>query len=55
MTRKELITFLESYNKWRRGDDTIQQPSPILIGAAIDEAVKLLKSLDKNATNKAGL
>lgn len=52
MTRKELIIFLDNYNKWRRGDETIEQPSPILIGTAIDEVIERLKKLDKTATNK---
>ncbi len=52
MTRKQLIAFLESYNKWRRGEIYEVMPDPKELGLAIDEAVKLLKSLDKTASNK---
>lgn len=49
---KEVIFQLEKYNKWRKGDDTIEQPSPVMISFAIDEAIIILKSLDRTATNK---
>lgn len=44
-TIPETISVLETYNKWRRGDETIPQPEPFEIGVAIDDAVRLLREL----------
>ena len=44
-TIPETISVLETYNKWRRGDETIPQPEPFEIGGAIDAAVRLLREL----------
>lgn len=43
----EIIQFLAHFNSWRRGDETIEQPSPAEIGAAIDDAVNLLRKYDE--------
>ena len=42
----ETIAFLANYNSWRRGDETIEMPSPAEIGATIDDAVNLLRKYD---------
>ncbi len=42
----ETIAFLRNYNSWRRGDETIEMPSPAEIGATIDDAVNLLRKYD---------
>jgi hypothetical protein len=39
----ETIAFLRNYNSWRRGDETLEMPSPAEIGATIDDAVNLLR------------
>ena len=44
---KETIAALAEYNSWRRGDETIEQPEPSEIGAAIDDAVNLLRRYDE--------
>lgn len=46
-TPTEIIKFLQNYNAWRRGDETIEMPSPSDIGCAIDSAVKLLREHDE--------
>ena len=43
----ETIAFLRNYNSWRRGDETLEMPSPAEIGATIDDAVNLLRKHDK--------
>ena len=43
----ETLLFLANYNSWRRGDKTIEMPSPAKIGATIDDAVNLLRKHDK--------
>lgn len=42
MTRLEAAEILATHNAWRRGDDTIPQLPPKLIGEAIDVAVSAL-------------
>lgn len=42
-TNTELADFLERYNRWRRGDDTMPMPSPREIGDAIDKTVEILR------------
>ena len=36
MTIPEAIAFIRRYNRWRRGDESIKQPSPRDIGMALD-------------------
>lgn len=43
----ETLLALAIYNSWRRGDETIEMPSPAEIGATIDDAVNLLRKHDK--------
>jgi hypothetical protein len=47
MSTEETIVDLATYNLWRRGDETIEMPSPAKIGATIDDAVNLLRKHDK--------
>ena len=46
MNAKETIVGLATYNSWRRGDETLEMPSPTEIGATIDDAVNLLRKYD---------
>lgn len=43
----ETLLALANYNSWRRGDETIEMPSPAEIGATIDDAVNLLRKHDR--------
>lgn len=49
MTITEAIQELKEYNKWRRGDESIPQPNPTIIGIAIDRAISYY---EKNKTKK---
>lgn len=40
---KDVAKTLRDYNDWRRGDDTIDHPSPKEIGEAIDYAIDILQ------------
>jgi hypothetical protein len=51
----ETIAFLRNYNSWRRGDETLEMPSPAEIGATIDDAVNLLRKHDKLERKNAEL
>jgi hypothetical protein len=44
MELETIIDILEKHNKWRRGDDSIEMMNPSIIGEAIDEAIRGLKS-----------
>jgi hypothetical protein len=48
----EIIKFLQNYNAWRRGDETLQMPHPAEIGKNIQDAIVLLR---KNAELEAEL
>jgi hypothetical protein len=43
----ELIAFLENYNHWRRGSEEHNHPNPTELGRCIDQAVELLKIMNK--------
>jgi len=53
----DTLKFLAIHNSWRRGDETIEMQDPTEIGAAIDDAVNLLRMYDalekENAELKA--
>jgi hypothetical protein len=42
----DTLKFLTLHNSWRRGDETIEMKDPTEIGAAIDDAVNLLRMYD---------
>jgi len=50
MTYAEAIAFLREYNRWRRGDDAIQQPDPDKVGEAIDAACTYMEQLNESNT-----
>ena len=43
----EIIKFLQNYNAWRRGDETLQMPHPAEIGANIQNAIVILREHDE--------
>jgi hypothetical protein len=34
----QTVNFLRTFNRWRRGDESLEQPSPRVIGQMIDDA-----------------
>jgi hypothetical protein len=52
---KETLMFLANYNSWRRDGETKDMPSPTEIGAAIDDAVNLLRKYDELERENAAL
>ena len=42
----ETLLALANFNSWRRGDESLEMPSPAEIGATIDDAVNLLREYD---------
>lgn len=43
MDNKKAAKFLENYNKWRRGDDSVDMPNQKELGEVIDFVVKYLR------------
>jgi hypothetical protein len=44
---KELSAQIREFNRWRRGDETLQQPQPAEIGLMLDAAAKRLEKLER--------
>src|SRR5574343_964397 len=44
---KKTLLALAEFNSWRRGDESLEMPSPAEIGASIDDAVNLLRQYDE--------
>jgi hypothetical protein len=51
----DTIKFLSIHNSWRRGDETIEMQDPAEIGAAIDDAVNLLRKYAELEKENAAL
>ena len=49
-TPTEIIKFLQNYNAWRRGDETLEMPHPAEIGKNIQDAIVLLREYKKLTT-----
>lgn len=42
----DTLLALANFNSWRRGNESLEMPSPAEIGATIDDAVNLLREYD---------
>lgn len=51
----DTLRFLAIHNSWRRGDETFGMQDPAEIGAAIDDAVNLLRKYDELEKENAAL
>jgi len=51
----DTLRFLAIHNSWRRGDETFGMQDPAEIGAAIDDAVNLLRRYDELEKENASL
>ncbi len=45
----EIITFLRAFNRWRRGDEDLEQPDARKVGEMIDAACDYLEQAAENA------
>jgi hypothetical protein len=43
---KELSAQIRQFNRWRRGDETLEQPHPAEIGLMLDAAADRLEELE---------
>jgi len=46
MTATETITFLREFNRWRRGDEHLEQPDARKVGDMIDAACERIERLE---------
>ena len=42
---RQTVNFLWTFNRWRRGDETLEQPSPRVVGEMIDAACDEIEQL----------
>lgn len=47
MKIKDAIEILKKHNRWRRGDETIEQMNPAEIGKAIDTVIQYCEKKTK--------
>jgi hypothetical protein len=52
---KDLPTQLREFNRWRRGDETLEQPHPARIGAMLDAAADRLEELEEQLSAERAL
>jgi hypothetical protein len=45
-TTAEIITFLRAFNRWRRGDEDLEQPCASKVGEMIDAACERIERLE---------
>ena len=45
----EVIEIIKNYNAWRRGSKGYNQPNPTELGLCIDQAVEMLKTMNKTS------
>jgi hypothetical protein len=43
----QTVNFLRTFNRWRRGDESLEQPSPRVIGRMIDDACDQIEMLER--------
>ena len=43
----QTVNFLRTFNRWRRGDTSLEQPSPRVIGKMIDDACEQIERLER--------
>ena len=42
----QTVNFLRTFNRWRRGDASLEQPSPRVIGQMLDDACEQIERLE---------
>jgi hypothetical protein len=43
----QTVNFLRTFNRWRRGDQTLEQPCPRVVGQEIQKACDLIEGLER--------
>jgi hypothetical protein len=44
----QAVNFLRTFNRWRRGDQTLEQPCPRVVGEMIDAACDEIERLERD-------
>jgi hypothetical protein len=43
----QTVNFLRTLNRWRRGDESLDQPCPRVIGQMIDDACEQIERMER--------
>jgi hypothetical protein len=43
----QTVNFLRTFNRWRRGDQTLEQPCPRAVGTMIDAACDQIERMER--------
>jgi len=43
----QTVNFLRTFNRWRRGDESLEQPAPRVIGHMIDDACDQIERMER--------
>jgi hypothetical protein len=43
----QTVNFLRTFNRWRRGDEALNQPCPRVVGQMIDDACDQIERLER--------
>ena len=43
----QTVNFLRAFNRWRRGDESLEQPCPRVVGRMIDDACEQIERLER--------
>ena len=43
----QTVNFLRTFNRWRRGDTSLEQPSPRVIGQMLDDACDQIERMER--------
>lgn len=44
----QTVVFLRAFNRWRRGDDSMSQPCPRVVGQEIDRACDMIERMEED-------
>lgn len=47
MNTQETIEFVRNFNRWRRGDESLDMPNPQRVGEALDDLCDLAEKLER--------
>ncbi len=43
----QTVTFLRTFNRWRRGEEALEQPCPRVVGEMIDAACDQIERMER--------
>jgi hypothetical protein len=52
MNNQDIVKKLTLYNKWRRGDESLEMPNPTEVGITIGHAIEALRRADTSLVTR---